>query len=85
MMGDMIRMDGGEDSIPAFSPVCSRCVHYEWSTARRCAAFPDGIPLPIWLGEHGHRTPYPGDHGIRFEKITLEEAERRHTRLTGAR
>jgi hypothetical protein len=62
-MADAIRMDSPDDAIPTISPVCSRCVHLEWSMARRCAAFPDGIPLPIWLGEQTHRSPYPGDHG----------------------
>ena len=76
MESDIIRMTC-EDPIPMFSKICSRCVHLEWSSARRCDAFPEGIPLPIWLGEHDHRTPYGGDRGIQFQRITIEEARRR--------
>jgi hypothetical protein len=59
-------IDVGHD-IPQFSPVCSYCRHATGGF-RSCAAFGDGeIPLPIWTGENGHTTPYPGDNGIRFE------------------
>jgi hypothetical protein len=77
MDSGVIKMDSEEDAIPTISTICARCVHLVWKPGRRCTAFPEGIPLPIWLGEHDHRTPYPGDHGIQFERITIEEARRR--------
>ena len=40
-----------------------------------CKAFPYGIPEEILQGEHDHREPYPGDHGILFEPITKREYE----------
>ena len=35
-----------------------------------CKAFPDGIPYEITYGDNDHTKPYPGDHGIQFEKAT---------------
>ena len=34
-----------------------------------CRAFPDAIPWEIRIGQHDHRKPYPGDHGIRFAPL----------------
>ncbi|MFO7776003.1 MAG: hypothetical protein R6W89_09420 [Candidatus Hydrogenedentota bacterium] len=33
-----------------------------------CKAFPDGIPHEIAYGDNEHLTPFPGDHGILYEK-----------------
>jgi len=33
-----------------------------------CAAFPDGIPNEIAYGKNKHAKPFPGDHGIQYEK-----------------
>ena len=54
---------------PLYSPVCTFCRHLQSMAreARRCAAFPEGIPYKIWDGHNKHLKPYPGDHGIRFE------------------
>jgi hypothetical protein len=63
----------GEDSAykeTILSKVCIFCKHWnkEDHVNHTCKAFPDGIPYNIWLGENNHKKPYPGDHGIRFEK-----------------
>ena len=50
-----------------FSKICTHCSNMTDIVGRRCRAFPDGIPRPIWLGENNHKKPYPGDHGIRFD------------------
>jgi hypothetical protein len=53
--------------IPFFSVVCAFCRHQ--TAYRRCTAFPDGIPLAIWLGKDTHQAAYPGDHGVHFEPV----------------
>jgi hypothetical protein len=34
----------------------------------RCEAFPDGIPEEIRRGKNLHLKPYPGDHGVQYER-----------------
>lgn len=63
------------DDLPVYSPICFRCRHLDLNqiSARRCRAFPTGIPMAIWTGQHDHRTPFPGDGGIHYEPPTEEE------------
>jgi hypothetical protein len=68
-------IDDTELHIPGFSPICSRCRHEILRPHRTCAAFPDGIPMRIWLGEHDHQRPYRGDRGIRFSPHQPEDLD----------
>lgn len=62
----MIKMDDRRARLGVYSAVCSNCKHH--TGGHRCRAF-NAIPEKIWLGEHDHRRPYPGDNGIQFEPI----------------
>ena len=46
--------------------LCMTCVHTVKGPT--CEAFPAGIPQPFLNGSAEHRKPYPGDHGIQYEK-----------------
>jgi hypothetical protein len=46
---------------------CLNCRHLHRATLTTCAAFPDGIPLPIQAGILPHDVPQPGDHGIQWQ------------------
>jgi len=65
--GNYVTIDRGHD-IPVYSPVCSYCRYLINKPGRVCKAFPDGIPMEIWLGENKHNRPFSGDNGIRFER-----------------
>lgn len=66
-------LDDSEVNMPALSSVCGRCEHYSLRSGERvCKAFPDEIPMAIWMGENDHTMPYEGDHGIRFERVNRQ-------------
>ena len=44
---------------------CVLCKHY--TNNSECAAFPNGIPDIIWIGQNNHENHYPGDNGIQYE------------------
>ncbi len=48
---------------------CHGCRHFAWGAldSERCAAFPEGVPDAIWLGDFDHHSPHPGDGGVRRE------------------
>jgi hypothetical protein len=54
-------------------PQCASCAHFKSDRhgGNFCDAFPGlpGIPATIILGQHDHRNPYPGDHGVRYKPI----------------
>jgi hypothetical protein len=50
------------------APACFECRHYLGEPGvPACAAFPGGIPYPIWLEGFDHRGSYEGDGGMRWE------------------
>lgn len=52
----------------------SQCVWCRHRSAggSTCRAFPKGIPEAISSNKHDHRSPYDGDHGVRFEPEVIE-------------
>ena len=58
-------------------PQCAFCKHLRRDdlSGNRCGAFHAGIPAEVFLNEHDHREPYPGDNDVRFEPVDDEAAE----------
>lgn len=53
------------DGAMRWSETCCTCRNlYPGIGERRCAAFPQGIPLAIWRDKAGHRVSYPCDGGV---------------------
>ena len=64
------------------SPVCDDCKYADYLGARKCAAFPDGIPLDIWCGKIKHNEHIDGDNGIVFSLMTEDDLKaRREARI----
>lgn len=63
--------------------ICHMCKHWRPGIGnpdgkQTCAAYPTGIPQPIWEGTQNHFQQVPGDGGIVFEprpEITPEQVE----------
>ena len=53
-----------------YMPQCLKCARFHSAEAIDyiCDAFPDEIPKTIWQGEHDHREPFEGDHGLLFKQ-----------------
>ena len=51
-------------------PGCRKCRHFRGT---HFAVYPVRIPLPIVSGQVDHMVPRPGDHGILFEPISVEQ------------
>lgn len=52
---------------------CRFCKHFLGD--RKCLAFPQSIPEPLWSGENLHREAYDGDQGYRYERAFDEWPE----------
>lgn len=49
--------------------ICSECIHYKGGFPPKCEAYPREIPNEIYYNGFDHRKEFPGDQGIRFEKV----------------
>ena len=57
--------------MPIYINKCRECAFYLY--AKKCVAFPDGVPEDIWRGDTDHQQPVSGDHGIQFEALQQKE------------
>jgi hypothetical protein len=57
------------------APICLTCKHWNADDGEgfTCAAFPDGIPEPIYLTTVVHTEPYEGDNGILYEPVDADK------------
>lgn len=75
-MDRLTKIDDRELDEVIYSPVCTSCKHLLDITQHKCTAF-DRIPNEIWVGKNNHKKPYPGDHGIQYEKSKYSEEDRK--------
>jgi hypothetical protein len=54
--------------VPVFSKVCNFCINKDEGLTNTCRAFPNGIPMKIWMSENDHKKPVEGDMGITFKR-----------------
>ncbi|MGZ7171556.1 MAG: hypothetical protein ACXVI1_10185 [Halobacteriota archaeon] len=66
-------------------PTCLGCKHLHLFKERTfepseptCAAFPDGIPREIRIGEFDHAQPHPEDSGVQFAPAHERGASERY-------
>lgn len=52
---------------------CQICVNYVGR--KLCVAYPNGIPMEIFMGAVSHQEPQPGDGGIQFEEVQLDDQQ----------
>ena len=52
--------------------ICDLCEHRQGIDT--CAAYPQGIPVEILIGDVDHRQPYAGDRGIVFAATDAQAA-----------
>jgi len=45
-------------------PLCTLCEYLDPSGAKKCVAFPEGIPPEVWSNQHPHFTPYQGERVV---------------------
>jgi len=53
--------------LDAVVPACLTCER-KYRSKLGCTAFPDIIPEIIASGSNRHSKPFPGDHGIQYER-----------------
>jgi hypothetical protein len=54
--------------VTAVTPHCETCARRNPYLLGQCEAFPEGIPMPILLGENDHTKPFEGDHGLQYKE-----------------
>ena len=64
------------DELVVTRPQCVQCIRFHGDFMHpTCDAFSGLIPAPIWMGSFIHTEPYPGDHGLRFERVKETPSE----------